>query len=239
MTIFISPTDIDNQIKIIGDEARHLFALRPNIGEEFFLSDNEKYNYIGKVASIDRKGILLDIIKKESFCENNSPDITLFLALLKGDKNEFVIQKATELGISEIVFFSSKNCIAKLTDKGTSKKERFEKVAKLAAMQSGRETIPIIGDFLSFENMLDKLKEKNGLFFYENASLLLSEHLKTTNLNKNISFAIGPEGGFDKEEIDKVLEKDFPLLSLGKRILRAETAPICVLSILMSYFGEI
>lgn len=242
MKIFIPETEENGLVFIGGDDARHIFAHRPQPGDIVECSDGKNFTYTGKIDKIQRDGLFIKAEKRAPITKRET-EITLFQAFLKSDKNEFVIQKATELGADRIVFFSSENCVMKLDlQKEKAKKARFEKIALQAAMQCGRDTVPEISDFTNFTGAVEKASKKNGMFFYENAAdegfPLLSEHLAKTELKDSISFIIGPEGGFSIKEADAA-KSSLETLSLGKRILRAETAPLAVLSLIMAKIGEI
>lgn len=242
MIIFIPETNKGETVFISGDDARHLFSHRPQPGEKILCSDGKNFSYSGKISQIKRDGLFIEIENKTPI-EKRKTEITLFQAFLKGDKNEFIIQKTTELGIDRIVFFSSENCISKIDEnKKSAKKERFEKIAKQAAMQCGRNILPVICDFIDFDRIIPEAKERNGIFFYENAlkngAPLLSEYLHEKNIEQNFSFIVGPEGGFSEKEAKKA-GKILETVSLGKRILRAETVPVAVLAVISAKIGEI
>lgn len=239
MKIFINEAEKNDSVFISGDDARHIFAHRPQPGDSVFCGDGKRFNYSGKIEKITRDGLFVKIESKEPVTLPKA-EITLYNALLKGDKNEFVIQKATELGVGKIVFFESDNCVAKLDDKKrAAKKERFEKTARQAAMQCGRETLPEIGDFTDFNGIFSE--DESPVFFYEKALdmglPLFSEFLKKNGEFDRFSFIVGPEGGFSEREVKKALEKA-QTISLGKRILRAETVPLAVLSLIGAALGD-
>lgn len=233
MTVFIETTEPGNRIQIQDEDLRHLFALRPNIRDRLNLSDGQAFTYTGTIEKISKKEITVFIEGKEKII---LPDqkIRLCTALLKGDKNEFVIQKATELGVDEILFFSSRNCVAKADGKEQTKKTRFEKTAKLAAMQCGGTTIPQIGEILPFSELAEKLNPQSTVFFYENADRLFSDRLPQIISQPEITLITGPEGGFDPSEAEILTQRGIIPISLGNRILRAETAPICGISVLLA-----
>ena len=238
MKIFIPETEENTSVFLSGEDARHLFAHRPQPGDPVFCGDGQKNNYNGRIEKITKDGVYILIEEKIPFSRPKA-EITLFAALLKSDKNEFVIQKSTELGVSKIVFFESDNCVMRLDKKKKDgKKERFEKIARQAAMQCGRDTLPEIGDFTDFDGIFDT---NHPVFFYENAKALgkplFSEYLKNNAIKDRFSFIVGPEGGFSEKEVKKALEKA-DTVSLGERILRAETVPIAVLSVIAAAVGE-
>lgn len=237
MILFIEKTDPGQTVWIREDDLRHLFALRPDIGDTLRLSDGTDHTYTGKIEKITKKEIAVQIETKEKI-QRPAQKIRLFTALLKGDKNEFVIQKATELGADEILFFASRHCVAKAEGKEQAKKVRFEKTAKLAAMQCGADTIPVIGDLITFNKMKQQLQPESTAFFYEKATLLSSQFLPRLKTAPQITLITGPEGGFSPEEAEQLQAKGIPPLSLGKRILRAETAPICAMAVLLSSLGR-
>ena len=237
MLLFIEPANIGSTIRIEGEDARHAFALRPDIGDEVTVSDGKAFFYPGNIQAIDKKGITIEIMRQNPIVPKPYR-IHLLAGLLKGDKNEFVIQKAVELGADRITFFLSQNCIAQLPDL-EKKYKRFATTAKLAAMQCGSLTIPQIAFLPDFQEVVRLLREQNGMLFYEHATEKLSSFLKRQAPGNETAFAIGPEGGFSAGEIQKANDANIPLLSLGSRILRAETAPICAISVLLSYYGEL
>lgn len=239
MKIFIPEANADDTVFISGDDCRHLFAHRPQNGDSVSCSDGKNFCYDGEIAKIQKDGIFIKI-KSKTPIEKRKISVTLFQAFLKGDKNEFVIQKATELGIDRIVFFSSDNCISKIEEKKVSQKTgRFEKIAKQAAMQCGRDDLPEIGEFMTFVNAVSATKTSNGVFFYENSDgQLFSDYLKKNELNSEFAFIVGPEGGFTDKEAE-FAGKKIPSLSLGNRILRAETVPIAVSALIAARIGEI
>lgn len=233
MKIFIPETEENSSVFISGDDARHIFAHRPQPGDKVFCGDGKRFNYDCEIEKITKDGLYITA-KTKSSIPSPAHETVLYNALLKGDKNEFVIQKATELGVSKIVFFESKNCVAKLdAKKRVAKKERFEKISRQAAMQCGRDILPEIGDFTTFDKIFEE--EKDPIFFYEKAdACLFSEYLKNHVDEKRFAFIVGPEGGFSEKEAQKATNA----LSLGKLILRAETVPIAVLAIIAATLGE-
>ena len=219
---------------VIGEkEARHICVLRHKVGDVIQVND--------KMCEI------VEILKDEVVCAvvgeaevRGVPDtkVTLFQALLKSDKMEFVIQKAVELGVSEVVPFISKNVVVKLDGKDKVKKvERWNKISVEASKQCGRSDVVEVCEILSFDEMLKKFSEFDlVLFAYENERESLKETLmQYEGGNKKIAIVIGAEGGFDVAEAQRVIESGDMVksVSLGDRILRAETASLFLLSILM------
>lgn len=239
MLFFIPPAKEGDVIRLSDEEQRHLYALRPRIGDKLTLSDGKNFTFEAEITAADKKGFSITVGKATPI-EQEVSETTLFLALLKGEKIETVIQKCTEIGISKIVLFASANCVVSAKGKEKSKLSRYEKVARMAAMQCGSPLVPEIEGILTFDQAIKEMKESNGVFFYEKAEDLLSVWLaKNESARSEISFMTGPEGGFTPQEAQKILDSKIPSLSLGKRILRAETAPICALSVIKAYRGEI
>lgn len=233
MTLFIEKTEPGNTVSLRDEDLRHLFALRPAIGDKLSLSDSQEFLYDGTIESISKKELVIRVGQKQTISRPGQK-IRLCSALLKGDKNEFIIQKATELGADEIVFFASRNCVAKAVGKEEAKQERFRKTAKLAAMQCGAKTIPAVGGILPFKTLAETLSPESSVFFYEKATRLFSDRLPSLTAKPEITLITGPEGGFDPEEVSLLQNKGIEPTSLGSRILRAETAPICAISVLLA-----
>lgn len=236
MLFFIDKIPPQNsEFRFTDEEQRHLYSLRPNIGDTVTLSDGKEFFAQSEIAGADKKGFILRVGEAVPIPQNKNKT-TLLLPLLKSDKNETVIQKATELGIDEIVLFVSENCVVG-ADKSEKKSQRYEKIALAASMQCKRLFLPSIKGVVGFDEALDILAKENGFICYEKAEKLLSKHLGETTL-QNMAFMTGPEGGFSSAEAQKAIEHNVPLISLGDRILRAETAPICVLAVFRAFKSE-
>ena len=160
-----------------------------------------------------------------------SVKVTLYQALPKGDKMEFIIQKAVEIGVTEIVPVISSRCVSRPDQKSLSKKIlRWQKIAKQAAMQSGRGIVPKVKDAVPFEKGVENAKGEK-VIFYELGGESVRDIL--SDKQKEISIFIGSEGGFSGDEVDLVLKNGGRKATLGKRILRAETAPLVALTVIM------
>lgn len=238
--LFFTDRHLDgDEIRLSEEDQRHLNAFRPRIGDKIPLSDGEAFTYTGIMTGADKKGFTLTVTNPVPIPEEPHP-VTVYLPLLKGDSDEKVIRESVELGASRIVLYQSENCVASAAGKESAKTERFKKVAKMASMQSGSPRIPGIEGILSFSEAKDRLLLENGLFFYENATLLLSDYLqKVSPAPTKFSFMTGPEGGFSSAEAEAIRSSGIPLLSLGSRILKAETAPVAVLAVLRAFMGEL
>ena len=221
-----------DEVLIKGENDNHIKnALRMKAGEKLTLCDNG-LNYECEITEICADGVrakVLDVLPNIS-----EPDVkvTLYQCLPKGEKFEFVIQKAIELGVSKIVPVLSSRCISRPDDKKAKKKnERYNKIALSACEQSGRgEKIEVL-EQIDFKTAVEKAKESDlTILFYEGGGKPLKE---IVNTQKNISIFIGPEGGFSQEEVEMLEKNGAKTATLGKRILRTETAPLAAITAIM------
>ncbi len=242
----------DNKISITGDKVHYLYSvLRCTEGDELVIFDGEGNCFKTKIIKSGRKEVTAEVIANFP-CENESHiNITLVQGLLKGEKMDLVIQKATELGVTDIVPVITRR--SQLRE--TRKISRWRKIAEEASRQSGRSVVPVIHEAVEFSDFLSASGSLHGLIFYEEEGMRLSEAVSSfkgtvldlpqgrsagveSGLSQNILIAIGPEGGFTKEEIDMTREKGLIVTSLGKRILRAETAAISAVSLIQFLLGD-
>lgn len=236
--LFFDVPDGATEITVEGEDFAHLTVLRIKAGETVTVSDGVSKCYTAKAESFSKKGAVFSLSDPRPFEVESKVKITAYCALLKSGKGDGVIQKAVELGASEIVFFQSKNCVAEASsEKGERKLERWNKISRQAAMQSGRDIIPNVRGVISFREMISELKTKDvSMFLHEKAEFPAYELLKNSSQVSSIGFAVGPEGGFTDSEAEEAVSNGIPSISLGKRILRAETAPLCILSICGALF---
>ena len=220
---------------ISGTEVKHIQVLRHNIGDEIIVN-----KYVCKIEKITKSTIELKVISEAE--EKGIPNInlTLYMAILKNDKMDYVVQKAVELGVKKIVPFFSNNVIVKLDEKGKNKRrEKLQIIADEACKQCGRTDSVLIDEFCNFNEFIRQLNNNNvNILAYEKNSKFdsLKKSLQDINKNnfKNIGCIIGPEGGFNKNEVETILENPQNIsVSLGQRILRAETAAISLTAIIM------
>ena len=228
----------DNQIIISGEEVKHIQVLRKNVGDEIIINSG-----IYKIIQMKRESILLEYIEDAPEVGIPIPNITLYIALLKTDKLDFVVQKAVEIGVKKIVPFSSANVVVKLDDKAKSKRvEKLQKVADEACKQCGRTDTVVVEEIITFKEMKKKLEnEKAVLFAYEASKDSLRKELNLIKENnvEDISIIIGAEGGFTQTEAEELKQNPaVKCVSLGTRILRAETAALNLLSILIYEMEE-
>lgn len=224
----------ENNITITGDDARHIGrSLRMKIGDSVTLCCNN-IDYNCNIASISDEEVRLTLNEAVQCASEPNINVTLYQAVPKLDKLEFIIQKSVELGVSRIVPFISRRCVSRPDEKDFSKKLiRLNKISEQASKQSGRGIIPQVMPIINYKKALEDMALQDKIIFlYENGGKNFSE----INLEglKNIGIVIGSEGGFDSDEVESALENTpAETVWLGKRILRCETAPITALSILM------
>lgn len=231
---FVNPSNISDSIYIDGTDVNHIKnVLRLKCGEEVNVCDGRNNEYICRISDISPDKVQLDIISK-STCENEPRyEVTLYQGLPKSDKMEYIIQKCVELGVARIVPVAAKRSVVKLKD-DAKKVSRWQKIAHEAAKQCQRGVLPEVSNVLTFKEAINDLA-KNDLKFmpYENEGQTSLREVLSDKDVKTIGFFIGPEGGLDETEIAMADEMNIPTVSLGKRILRTETAPIACLSALM------
>ncbi len=220
----------DNKIFVSNDDEHHiLHVMRKKVGDELFFSYMDK-SYVGRIDSV--KPLKISLMYEEKEVNELPISITLYLCSLKKDKNEFILQKACELGVSKIVFVDSARVVNHFTSEDLTRYSvRYNKIIKEACEQSQRSSLVEIGEPISLKDI--KGDEEVKLVPYEmeegNTASLVSE-LETIKNKKSIGVVVGPEGGFTPEEIALLKEKGYKSVSLGKRILRSETAAIYILS---------
>lgn len=234
--IFVNEGPANDSFVITGDDMHHLVrVVRLKRGEVIRVSSADGLNYLCEVSDITSDELIAKV-KEEVPSTELSNKIYLFQALPKGDKMETIIEKCVELGVHEIIPVQMKNCIVKLDDKKKkSKLTRYQTVAETAAKQSKRSIIPKVADFMSFKEAFEYAKSLDILLLpYESKNGMKDtfDALDSIKEGQSIGVFIGPEGGFDSSEIELVRES-CRIISLGRRILRTETAAICTLSMLM------
>ncbi|MFZ3122875.1 MAG: 16S rRNA (uracil(1498)-N(3))-methyltransferase [Thermodesulfovibrionales bacterium] len=281
MRIILKKEEIKgNRITLSGEKARYLISvLRCSAGDELQVFDGEGSLYKSKITGIENKKVIIDLLEQISLNAESPLNLTLVQGILKGEKMDMVIQKATELGVKEI--------IPAITERSqirhTRKVDRWRKIAEEASRQSGRTMIPVVHEPMEFSNFFEgycnppvpplekggkggfeslvnshKIK---GFIFWEEGGLPLKEAIekmqdtryKMQDTRENLSnhpescimnpaslyLLIGPEGGFSKEEVSLAVSKGLITVSLGKRILRAETAAISAVALIQFLLGDI
>ena len=237
MPRFFVPEIGSDKVQITGEDARHMAkSLRLSVGDEIVLCDGKGWDYQGTIETLDDE-VAIRITSREETKSEPRAKVTLFQALPKGDKMELIIQKSVELGVNEIVPVLTSRCISRPDPKSMKKKiERYNKIALEAAKQSGRGMIPKVTELLTLEQAVKRLPQKS-IVFYENGGQRLKELVDEQTLHLGVF--VGSEGGFSMEEIEFLGRYQVLPATLGERILRCETAPICGLSVILSLTGDI
>ena len=232
----------DDHIVLEGADVNHIRnVLRMKDGEELIICDGEGTDHFCRIRGNDGKKLIADIMKSCGSEAESPAKIVLFQGLPKKDKMELIIQKAVELGASEIVPVMTKRVIVKTSpgEKESRKLERWQSIAKSAAEQSGRGIVPKVGNTLDLDEALKRSEELEcRLIPYENADSSEAGMENTRSIikglkgKKSIGIFIGPEGGFEPEEVQKAVSSGYVPISLGKRILRTETAGLAMLAVI-------
>lgn len=238
---YIKDSRISNGcIELYGDKFNHIKnVLRMKSGEKLILCNQEGEDYLCEISEMGDGCIKAKILSKGT-SENELPvRLTLFQGLPKKDKMELIIQKAVELGVHDIVPVAMKRCVMRIEEPKKEEKKllRWQSVADSAAEQSQRGIIPMIHSVMSYKEAVKYAKENisYNLFPYEQAKGMefSGQCIKEAAGKPSVGIFIGPEGGFEDEEAELARENGFSVISLGKRILRTETAGLALLSVLM------
>lgn len=236
---FVTPDQVTEEfIYIEGSDVNHMKnVLRMKAGEELYVSDGNNKEYLCKVEDYEEDRAILKIVETKQSDRELPSKIWLFQGLPKGDKMEWIVQKAVELGARKVVPVATKRAVVKLDAKKAVKKvARWNEIAKSASKQAGRGILPEVADVVSFKEALQMAKQLDVVMIpYELASGMdhTREVLKKVEPGKSVGIFIGPEGGFDVEEVEEALAAGAEEITLGHRILRTETAGLMVLSVLV------
>lgn len=223
----------ENTARITGDDAMHIGrSLRMRLGDEITLCSGGM-EYICKIRSISDKEVLCDVLSSQKTKAEPSIELTLFQAMPKLDKLEFIVQKAVELGVCKVVPVLTERCVSRPDGKSFEKKRgRLQKIAEGAAKQSGRGIIPTVTDIISIDMAAKQMKECDiSLICYEKGGRRLCGDMFSDK--SKVALMIGSEGGFSEKEVALCESCGALPIWLGERILRCETAPIAAVSIIM------
>jgi len=244
---FINSNQIENEnIIIIGEDVNHIKnVLRMKIDDEITVCNiDDSSNYLAKINEFDKTKIICKISEKFQSTTESNIKVHIYQGLPKADKMELIIQKSVELGVDAITPVEMKRCVVKLDGKDKIKKiDRWQKIAEVAAKQSGRDLIPkicsvknvkeISEDFSQFDVVLLCYENEKNLFL---KTVLKEIDVSNSNADLKIAVIIGPEGGLDISEVEFMEQKGARVISLGNRILRTETVALSLLSIIMYEF---
>ena len=236
---FVTPDQVgEDKIRIQGSDVNHMKnVLRMRPGEEVMVSDGNNRQYRCRVEDYPDGEAVLAILEA-GLVDTELPSRTyLFQGLPKQEKMELIVQKAVELGVCQVIPVQTRRCVVKLDAKKAAKKvQRWQQIAESAAKQAGRGYIPAVSEVMTFQEALAFSEALDiRLIPYELADGMEGTRkiLDGIRPGQSVGIFIGPEGGFEKEEVSRAVEAGAMPITLGKRILRTETAGIAVLSILM------
>lgn len=238
---FVKPEEMQPGFLVLtGENAAHAKVLRLKNGEEVLVCDGEGNECVCTVSDVSAGQISLVVKSRQASASESAVKVSVYMAFPKADKLEHVIQKATELGAYEIVAFPSARCISKPDAKSLQKKlERWQKIAASAAEQSGRGRIPQVLTVGSYQEALARAAQADkAILFYENERATTLRMALEDRTFQSISLLTGPEGGLEPAEVEKAKDAGLEICTLGSRILRCETAPLCALSAVMYATGE-
>ena len=228
--------NISETAELCGEEFEHAKnVLRISVGDEVILLDNSGKEYTAVVSLVEKKRMLFNVVREEVGQREAETDVCLLFGYLKNaDKNEFIVQKAVELGVKKIGVFSSAFSSAYMNE---NKLERLNKVSKESAKQCLRSYAPEIVYYKTLEEGLKSVEGyQNKLFACEFAT---ESKTDIATLRGSTAIVVGSEGGFSREEEERANELGFSSITLGKRILRAETAAVALTSVVMFALGEL
>ncbi len=237
MAKFFISSDLikEDKVFIDGENANHLInSLRCKIGEEIEISSGDGYDYICKIEEISKNSVKAKII--DCFVNESEPNvkITLYQGLPKSEKMELIIQKCVELGIDEIVPVNTDRAIVKLVGKEDKKIARWNKISESAAKQSRRGKIPTVKPVINFSEAIKQSSKNNlNIIPYEKEKHNGIKNIIKDFKGQSIGIFIGPEGGFSEKEIELAIQNNIKPITLGKRILRTETAGFITTAILL------
>ena len=238
---FVNPQELEGDFLVLtGANAEHAKVLRLKNGENVLVCDGNGKECICTVSDVSAGQISLVVQHRQESQTEARVRVSVYMAFPKGDKLEHVIQKATELGACEIVAFPSSRCVSRPDEKSLKKKlERWQKIAASAAEQSGRGFIPQVLVLSSYQEALNRASQADlPILFYENEKATTLKMALESKSYETVSLLTGPEGGLDPREVASAKEAGLHICTLGNRILRCETAPLCALSAVMYASGE-
>lgn len=226
----------DRQVIIDSEDYNHIVnVLRMKKGDKILVTNkNSQKTYNCEIKEINADKVICNIIDEENKNIEMNVQVDIFQGLPKSDKMEYIIQKCVELGVHKIVPVNMKYCVAKIKDE-EKKNIRWNKISEVAAKQSKRNSIPKVENSINMTQLYDEIKNYDLVIVaYENEdNITLKDILKSEENPKNIAIIIGPEGGISFDEVENLTKSGAKKASLGNRILRTETAPIAVLSMIV------
>lgn len=238
---FVSSDEMQSDFLVLtGENAMHAKVLRLKNGEQVTVSDGNGNECLCCVSDVSQGQISLVVKSRGETVSEAAVRVSVYMAFAKGDKLEHVIQKATELGAYEIIAFPSARCVSRPDEKSIRKKlERWQKIAASAAEQSGRGRVPEVVVLNSYADALKRAIQADiAVLFYENERASTLRMALQAKPYSTVSLLTGPEGGLEPSEVEQAVNAGLSVCTLGSRILRCETAPLCALSAVMYDSGE-
>ena len=239
---FITPQELSaDPILLTGQNFNHAKVLRLKAGEQVLVCDGQNAECLCAVEAVLEEQMVLSVLERRQASSEAAVRVSIYMAFPKADKLEHVIQKATELGACEIVAFPSGRCVSRPDNKSLAKKlERWQKIAVSAAEQSGRGRIPAILALASFDEAVKRAAQTDlPLLFYENERTCSMRSSFSGRVFSSAAVMTGPEGGLTQREVQTAADLGMTICSLGPRILRCETAPLCALTALLYESGDL
>ena len=236
---FVIPEQVgETEIYVTGQDVNHMKnVLRMKIGEQVEISDGNNKKYLCEVSAYEDDQAVLKILETREADTELKSKLYLFQGLPKNDKMELIVQKAVELGAYEVIPVAMKRCVVKLDAKKAAKKvERWNSISESAAKQAGRSLIPKVSEVVSYQEALERAKKLDVVLLpYELAEGMTEtkQLLHQIQPGQSVGIFIGPEGGFERGEVEQAMADGAHTVTLGRRILRTETAGFTMLSILM------
>lgn len=229
----------DEKIILDGESARHIAkSLRMKVGDVICVTDGGGDDYGCQIEEITKDEVVLKVCYKQACESEPSCRVTIYQGVPKSSKMEDIIQKCVELGVCEIVPTLTKRCVSRPDDKAAGKKnQRYQKIALEAAQQSGRGIVPKIENMKTLRQAIDEDESDVKIVFYEGGGEKLADIVKPDT--ESVSVFIGPEGGFEQEEVEQIEASGGVRATLGKRILRTQTAPVAALTAIMLLTGNL
>lgn len=229
----------DEKIILDGESARHIAkSLRMKVGDVICVTDGGGDDYGCQIEEITKDEVVLKVCYKQACESEPSCRVTIYQGVPKSSKMEDIIQKCVELGVCEIVPSLTKRCVSRPDDKAAGKKnQRYQKIALEAAQQSGRGIVPKIENMKTLRQAIAEDESDVKIVFYEGGGEKLADIVKLDT--ESVSVFIGPEGGFEQEEVEQIEASGGVRATLGKRILRTQTAPVAALTAIMLLTGNL
>ncbi len=236
--LFIDYTP-ENEVVLNSEQARHIAkSLRMQVGDMLMITDGQGSDYGCQIDKITRETVHLKVCYKQASSSEPTCRVTIYQGVPKSSKMEDIIQKCVELGVTRIVPTLTKRCVSRPDDKQAVKKNaRYQKIALEAAQQSGRGIVPEILQMMTLKQALSQDDSETKIVFYEGGGAPLTGIINKDS--KSVSIYIGPEGGFEADEVEQIVNEGGIRATLGPRILRTQTAPVAGLTAIMLLTGNL